>query len=82
MDNPYPVGITGFNQNSSDFHHEAADRVIKYLYSTKNLYIQYGHDNSSESFICVGKKRPKQSRLTTIRRSLNQVEPAGSDTTQ
>jgi hypothetical protein len=45
--------LARFNQNPNDFHHEAADRVIKYLYSTKNLCIQYGQDNSSESFICA-----------------------------
>jgi hypothetical protein len=46
--------LARFNQNPSNFHHEAVDRVIKYLYSTKNLCIRYGHDNSSESFICAG----------------------------
>ena len=45
--------LARFNQNPNDFHHEAADRVIKYLYSTKNLCIQYGQDNSGESFICA-----------------------------
>jgi hypothetical protein len=45
--------LARFNQNHNDFHHEAADRVIKYLYSTKNLCIQYGQDNSGESFICA-----------------------------
>jgi Reverse transcriptase (RNA-dependent DNA polymerase) len=41
------------NQNPGDTHHEAADRVIKYLYSTKSLCIRYGHDDSTESFICA-----------------------------
>jgi hypothetical protein len=42
-----------YNQNLDDSHHEAADRVIKYLYSTKNLCIRYGHNNATESFICA-----------------------------
>jgi hypothetical protein len=41
-----------YNQNPDDSHHEAADRVIKYLYS-KNLCIRYGHNNATESFICA-----------------------------
>ena len=30
--------LARFNQNPNNFHHEAADRVIKYLCSTKNLW--------------------------------------------
>jgi Reverse transcriptase (RNA-dependent DNA polymerase) len=44
--------LARYNQNPDDLHQEAADRVLKYLYATRNLCIRYGHENSGESFIC------------------------------
>jgi reverse transcriptase-like protein/Pol polyprotein len=45
--------LARYNQNPDDSHHEAANRVLMYLYSKRNLCIRYGLDDSSESFICA-----------------------------
>ena len=45
--------LARYNQNPDDSHHEAANRVIKYLYFKRNLCIRYGLDDSSESFMCA-----------------------------
>ena len=45
--------LARYNQNPDDSHHEAANRVIKYLYFKRNLCIRYGLDDSSASFICA-----------------------------
>lgn len=38
--------LARFNQNPSQDHHRAADRVIQYLYGTRSRAICYGGDNN------------------------------------
>jgi hypothetical protein len=39
----FAVASPRFNQRPRKEHHEAADRVIRYLYRTRHLCIRYGH---------------------------------------
>ncbi|RMZ92256.1 hypothetical protein DV736_g455, partial [Chaetothyriales sp. CBS 134916] len=47
--------LARFNQNPSDIHHLAADRVIRYLYHTRTYALEYGGVDTREmrSFICA-----------------------------
>jgi len=51
--------LARFNQNPSDEHHSAADRVIQYLYNTRGRAIAYGGgvegrgSNRARAFICA-----------------------------
>jgi len=51
--------LARFNQNPSVEHHEAADRVIQYLYRTRGMAIAYGRDttwrrdNGARAFVCA-----------------------------
>jgi len=51
--------LARFNQNPSVEHHEAADRVIRYLYRTRGLAIVYGGsttgrcDKGARAFVCA-----------------------------
>ena len=43
--------LSRFNQRPGQIHQAAADRVILYLYRTRYLYIQYGHQSTATSLI-------------------------------
>src|SRR4029077_4128853 len=43
--------LSRFNQRPGKEHHEAADRVIRYLYRTRHLCIRYGHQSTATSFV-------------------------------
>ncbi|RMZ78499.1 hypothetical protein DV736_g6692, partial [Chaetothyriales sp. CBS 134916] len=45
--------LSQFNQNPSNEHHRAVDRVIQYLYGTRGYAIQYGSTTEARSFICA-----------------------------
>jgi hypothetical protein len=45
--------LARFNTNPGNTHHQAADRVIQYLYATKCLAPRYGDDDGARSFICA-----------------------------
>jgi hypothetical protein len=46
--------LSQFCQNPNELHHEAADRVIRYLYSTRDRAIWFdGQNQSSTSFVCA-----------------------------
>ena len=45
--------LSRFNQRPGQKHHDAADRLIQYLYRTRNSCIQYGHQSTATSFICA-----------------------------
>lgn len=45
--------LSRFNQRPGQFHHNAADRVILYLYRTRHLCIQYGHQSTATSLVCA-----------------------------
>jgi hypothetical protein len=45
--------LSRFNQRPGKVHQEAADRVIRYLYRTRHLSIQYGHQSTTTSLICA-----------------------------
>ena len=46
--------LARFNQNPGEAHHEAANRVIQYLFRTKGMALRYGGDDDGRvrSFIC------------------------------
>jgi reverse transcriptase-like protein len=45
--------LSRFNQRPGQYHHDAADRLIRYLYRTRHFCIQYGHQSTATSFICA-----------------------------
>jgi hypothetical protein len=46
--------LSTFNSNPSLEHHEAANEVIRYLYATKHLGIEYGSPAAeAQSFVCA-----------------------------
>ena len=45
--------LSQFNQRPGKAHHEAADRVIRYLYRTRHLSIQYGRQSTATSLVCA-----------------------------
>lgn len=45
--------LSRFNQRPGKAHHEAADRVIRYLYRTRHLSIQYGRKSTATSLVCA-----------------------------
>jgi hypothetical protein len=45
--------LSRFNQRPGKTHHEAADRVIRYLYRTRYLSIQYGRQSTATSLVCA-----------------------------
>jgi hypothetical protein len=48
--------LARFNQNPSDQHHQAANRVIQYLYHTRSMALRFGNGNPGSgmrSFICA-----------------------------
>jgi len=45
--------LSRHNQRPGPKHHEAADRVIKYLYRTRHHCIRYGHQSTATSLICA-----------------------------
>ena len=45
--------LSQFNQRPGKVHHEAADRVIRYLYRTRYLSIQYGQQSTATSLVCA-----------------------------
>jgi transposase InsO family protein len=45
--------LARFNTNPNKSHHEAADRVLKYLYHTRGYALQYGHQKGAVSLICA-----------------------------
>ena len=47
--------LTRFNQNPSEEHQRAADRVIQFLYHTRSMSICYGGDqgDGARSFVCA-----------------------------
>jgi hypothetical protein len=47
--------LTRFNQNPSEEHQRAADRVIQFLYHTRSMSICYGGDQGerARSFVCA-----------------------------
>jgi len=47
------VRLSRFNQRPGQYHHDAADRLIRYLYRTRHFCIQYGHQSTVTSFICA-----------------------------
>ncbi|RYP34796.1 hypothetical protein DL768_011035 [Monosporascus sp. mg162] len=49
--------LSRFNHNPSDVHHEAADRVIRYLYHTRGLSIRYGGNGDAQAMVCDAHER-------------------------
>jgi hypothetical protein len=45
--------LSRFNQRPGQKHHDAADRLIQYLYRTRHTCIQYGHQSTIASFVCA-----------------------------
>ena len=46
--------LARFNTNPNDEHHQAADRVIQYLYATKGKALRYGDEKAgARSLICA-----------------------------
>ena len=45
--------LSRFNQRPGQYHQDAADRVIRYLYRTRHFCIQYGHQSTATSFVCA-----------------------------
>jgi hypothetical protein len=45
--------LARFNTNPDETHHEAADRVLKYLYHTRGYAIQFGQQNGATSWVCA-----------------------------
>jgi transposase InsO family protein len=45
--------LARFNQNPSDKHHQAANRVIQYLYHTRSIALRFGPNSGMRTFICA-----------------------------
>ena len=45
--------LSRHNIRPGKIHQNAADRVIQYLYGTRHLCIQYGHESTTTSLVCT-----------------------------
>jgi transposase InsO family protein len=45
--------LARYNMNPDKSHHEAADRVLKYLHRTRGYALQFGHQKDAVSLICA-----------------------------